>query len=165
MFKRIRQNYPDAHLTIAVIDKGANTKTIESASKMGLSNSVDFPGFLDHDAKIRAGKTHDIFINTNIIENMPVTLIEMAALGLPIVATDVGGIPDLITNNETGLLVPNNDDHSMADAVFTLLKNPNIAKHLSWNGRKMAEMFSFRNVGPQWKALINELCDKRRLYA
>ena len=163
VFKRIYQEYPDAQLTMAGKDEGTRNATIIFAHKMGLKEYIDFPGFLDQEAKAHTGDLHDIYINTNMIENMPVTLIEMAAMGLPIVATDVGGIPDLITNNETGLLVPNNDDQSMADAVFTLLKNPNIAKHLSRNGRKMAEMFSWHNVGPQWKALLNELYDERRL--
>ena len=104
--------------------------------------------------KIREGSSADIFLNTNRIDNTPVSVIEAGAFGLPVVATNVGGIADLVSDGETALLVPDNDDEAMAAAVLRLLTSPNLAEKLSANGRALAERFSWENVRPQWESLF-----------
>ena len=78
-------------------------------------------------------------------------------MGLPVVATNVGGIADLLTDGETGLLVPDADNTAMSKAVLRLLHDPKLAGCLSTNGRKLAERSSWEQVRPRWENLFTEV--------
>jgi asparagine synthetase B (glutamine-hydrolysing) len=69
----------------------------------------------------------------------------------------VGGIPDLLTDGETGLLVPDDDDEAMAKAILRLLNDPALAGRLSANGRQLAERSSWENVRLQWEELFAQV--------
>src|SRR5262249_24420429 len=149
---------PDATLVIAGQDKGLQQKVRQLADKVGVGAFVRFPGYLDTVAKIREGNAADIFLNTNRVDNSPVAVIEACALGLPVVATAVGGIPDLLTDGENALLVPDNDHQAMAAAVLRLLRDPALASRLSLNGARLAERSFWFHVRPQWEELFTEIC-------
>ena len=83
-------------------------------------------------------------------------------MGLPVVATAVGGVPNLLTNEETGLLVPDNDDQAMVGAVARLLANPSLTGRLSSNGRRLATRSSWEKILPQWKRVLAEVMDSRK---
>jgi glycosyltransferase involved in cell wall biosynthesis len=102
-----------------------------------------------------------MFLNTSHIDNMPVSVIEACALGLPVVATDVGGLRDLLTDAETGLLVPDDDDKAMAAAVTRLLNDPGLRERLSINGRLMAERYDWVRVWPLWEEVLTALAAPR----
>ena len=153
----VRKSTKNAILVMAGQDKGKQSTVQEFASKMELIGAVWFSGYLNMANKIQEGNTADIFLNTNRVDNAPVAVIEACALGLPVIATNVGGIADLLTDNETALLVPDNDDKAMAAAVMRLLRDPDLAGRLSANGRKLAERFSWEKVRPQWEKLFTEV--------
>lgn len=100
---RVRRQVPEATLVMAGQNKGMQGEIQGLVRRLGLDSAVRFPGFLDMAAKVREGSAADIFLNTNHVDNMPVSVIEACAMGLPVVATNVGGIPDLLTDSETGL--------------------------------------------------------------
>jgi len=81
----------------------------------------------------------DIFIHPSYIENSPNSLCEAQILGLPVVATDVGGISSLIKNNETGILFPANDPYSLCEIVTSLLSDSQKMQHLGTNARNEAK--------------------------
>lgn len=155
MLKLLRETYPNATLTMAGKDKGMESNVKKYADYLGLSDYVRFPGFLSMEGKIREFSDHDIFINTNLIENFGISIIEAGAFGLPIVATNVGGIPYLFTNEENGLLVPPNDPQAMASAIVRLIEEPGLASRLSLNGRKLAESCGPEIVLPLWEKLVS----------
>ena len=157
---RLQPQVPEVTLVIAGQDKGTQGKVQRLAQELGVSESVRFPGFLDIAAKIREANAADIFINTNRVDNMPVAILEACAMGLPVVATNVGGIPDLLTDGETGLLVPDNDEQAMAAAVLRLLRDPDSASRLSRNGRQLAEHSSWEQLRPQWENLFAEMMSR-----
>jgi len=99
----------------------------------------------------------DMFINTNHIDNAPVAVLEACAMGLPVVSTNVGGIPNLLTDGETALLVPDDDDCAMADAIRSLLNDPGLAARLSAQGRLLAERSSWEKVRPQWERIFSHM--------
>jgi glycosyltransferase involved in cell wall biosynthesis len=154
---RLRREYPDVHLVMA----GAADTSLDGVKRMaegdGLTAHVSFAGFLDQAAKIQVAGQQDIYLNTNRIDNMPVTVIEMAALGLPVVATRVGGLPDLVTDGVNGLLTPDDNDQAMADAVKRLLSEPGLAERLALAGRALAESCSWEKVRARWEEMFNEL--------
>jgi glycosyltransferase involved in cell wall biosynthesis len=153
----VKRIHPDATLVMAGQEKGAQSEVRQLANQLGVEDGIRFPGYLDAEAKIREGQAADIFLNTNRIDNTPVSLIEACALGLPVVATDVGGLADLLVDRDTGLLVPDDDHQAMAEAVLRLLAEPNLANHLSRQGRRMAERFSWEQTLPQWERLLEEV--------
>lgn len=146
----LKRFIPDARLTMAGQEKGRLQHVKEAARARRLSTSIRFPGFLDLEGKQREFARHDIFLNTNRIDNMPVSLLEAAAFGLPIVSTDVGGIPDLFVHEETALLVGSEDPSAMADAVRRLLDDPDLSAHLSDNARRLAEGCSWAALRHRW---------------
>jgi glycosyltransferase involved in cell wall biosynthesis len=144
-------------------DKGLLADVRSEAERMGLGDSLKMCGFLDQDGKRREGGAGgaDIYINTNHVDNTPVAVIEAAALGLPVVATRVGGVEHLLRDGETGLLVDDDDDAAMAAAVLRLVDEPALAERLSLNGRAMAEGSAWDNVHADWQQLFRELAPPR----
>lgn len=154
---RVRKIIPNATLVMGGQDKGEMSAIQSLVNKMDLDGAVRFPGYLNMSNKLREGDAADIFLNTNHVDNTPVSVIEACAMGLPVVSTAVGGIPDLLTNNETAMLVPDNDAEAMAAGVMRLMGEPELASRLSTNGPKLAEQFSWEKVSPKWEALFAEV--------
>jgi glycosyltransferase involved in cell wall biosynthesis len=115
---------------------------------------VEFVGLIPKNEIPALADKHDIYLQTNRIDNMPVSVIEMWACGLPIVATDVGGITYLIRNRIDGMLVASEDCQAMAHACFELLYNSELAKKLSCNGRLRASELSWERIQPMWEKAL-----------
>jgi glycosyltransferase involved in cell wall biosynthesis len=154
---RVRAKFPDATLVMAGRNKGNQPEVERLVSSLGLADRVRFAGFLDMEGKAREGGRSDIFINTNRIDNMPVAIIEACAMGLPVISTNVGGIPNLLTDGQNALVVPDDDDAAMAEAVIALVSDSELSERLSRNGRRLAEQFSWQQVRPQWEGLFAQL--------
>lgn len=153
----LRRTHSTATLTMAGQEKGLIDAVRALAKVRGVAEAVRFPGFLGPDDKAREFAAHDIYLNTNRVDNMPVSVLEAGAFGLPVVATAVGGIPDLLTQDETALLVPDGDAVGMAAAVRRLLAEPSLAARLSVQGRALAESCGWDATRPQWAALFQEV--------
>ncbi|WP_447964786.1 glycosyltransferase family 4 protein [Nitrospira sp. Ecomares 2.1] len=158
---KVREKIPDACLVMGGQNKGLEIEVDQLAKKIGVEGAVRFAGFLDMNAKTHEGHSADIFLNTNHVDNMPVSVVEACAMGLPVVATAVGGVPDLLTHEETGLLVPDNDDQAMVSAIICLLNDPILTGKLSANGRLLAARSSREEVLPQWDHLFAEVMNRR----
>ena len=154
---RVRREVPEATLVMAGQQKGAERETEELTRTLGVEDAVRFAGFLDADGKRREGDAADIFINTNRVDNTPVAVLEAAAMGLPIVATSVGGIPALLEHERDALLVADDDEEGMAAAILRLLRDPDLASRLSRNGRLLAERSGWQAVGAAWKAMLRDV--------
>ena len=156
--KGIQQTHPKASMTLAGQDKGSLAATRQAAKAGDLGEVVSFPGFLEGAAKRRAFAEHDVFLNTNHIDNMPVTLLEAAASGLPIVSTNVGGIPDLLQDEKNALLVPDNDAEAMAQGVRRVLDQPGLSESLATAAREVAVASDVGIVRSQWLDMLSAVC-------
>lgn len=159
---RVRARHPEATLVMAGPDKGGLALVRQRASQMGLAGAVEFPGFLDLAGKHRYAEACDVFLNTSAVDNRPVSVIEACALGLPVVSTDVGGIRDFLTHEETALLVPRGDAAAMAGAVLRLLDDPALVEHLSRNGRALAALSAPERVRAAWEDLFQQVLQGAR---
>jgi glycosyltransferase involved in cell wall biosynthesis len=153
---RLREHVPGATLVMAGQNNGLELQTRQLSEQLGLTDCVRFAGFLGQEQKIAEVEAADIFLNTNRIDNTPVAVLEACAAGLPVVTTRVGGIPDLLTHEGTGLLVEDDDDQAMACAVERLLLEPDLAGLLSANGRSLAMRSSWEQVHPEWQRIFME---------
>ena len=157
---RLKRVLPEASLVMGGQGGSLKREAGKLAEKLGVCDSVRFCGFLNMTAKAREGNSADIFLNTNQVDNMPVSVLEACAMGLPVVATEVGGIPDLLTHEKTGLLVPDNDDQAMAESVLRLINEPDLTGRLSVNGRKLAVQSSWEEIYPRWKQVFAEVMNR-----
>jgi glycosyltransferase involved in cell wall biosynthesis len=150
---RVRSSRPDATLVMAGPDKGTEQATRRLGESLQLDGALRFVGFLDSEGKAREAGRADVFLNTARVDNQPVAVLEAAAFGLPIVATAVGGVPDLLEHESTALLVPE-DAEQMARAVERLLEDPDLAERLSAQGRLLAEQSAPARVVGEWRGLL-----------
>ncbi len=160
-FAIVQREVPNATLVMAGVDKGMEGEIRRSAIEMGLGEAVRFAGFLDEAAKRIEFSDADIYINTNHIDNMPVSVIEACAMGIPVVATEVGGISHLISHGSDGLLVKDDDPNEMAAAILLLLNDPQLAQHISENGRRLAEKSDWTSVRESWADVFSEMLNKK----
>ncbi len=115
---------------------------------------VRFPGRLSKEEWTTLSKNYDVFLNTTNIDNTPVSVVEAMALGLPVISTNVGGLPYLISADIDGILVPPNDPGRMAAAVENLLQDPERALERTRAARKKVEAFDWEVVRKIWKSLL-----------
>jgi L-malate glycosyltransferase len=151
---RIRARFPDALLVLAGQDTPYRSVVESHARELGVADAVRYPGFLDAAGKQREADDTDIFLNTPRIDNRPICVVEAGAFGLPVVSTDVGGMRDLVENERNALLVPDDDDRAMADAVMRLVADPALAERLSIEGRALAEQSAIELVLPKWERVL-----------
>lgn len=157
VLNEVRKVKPQAKMTMAGQEKGRLEEVRRLCEVRELQDALRFAGFLDLAGKQREFNSHDIFLNTNRVDNTPVSVLEAAAFGLPVVATQVGGIPYLLKDNHSALLVNDNDVHGMTQAVLRLLNEPELARRLSINGRALAECCDWKSVQPAWETVFSEL--------
>lgn len=143
----------NARLTMVGPDSDGSLKAVQALAK-DLKVEVTFTGKLSKPEWIALAKDHNIFINTTNFDNMPVSVIEAMALGLPVVSTHVGGLPYLIKHEVDGLLVPANDVVAMADAVLRLQADPDFANSLAVKARERAEGFDWAVVRERWLEVL-----------
>lgn len=111
---------------------------------------VKFTGKLPKKEWIELSKQYNLFINTTNVDNMPVSVIEAMALGLPVVSTNVGGMPYLIEQHHNGVLVQPNNVDAMTEAIVRLWEDKSKLKSLSKNARKTAEEFDWEHIKQRW---------------
>lgn len=150
-FALLSERYPDATLTMGGADHGLLQATKERAAVLGVADRVTFAGYLDPQAKAEAFANHDIFLNTNRVDNMPISVLEAAACGLVPVATAVGGIPAMLTDGRDAVLVPAGDAPALAAATQGLLDDPDRFAKLSVGARSLAESTAWPAVHLQWR--------------
>ena len=117
---------------------------------------INFTGRLDKKDWIALSTSYDIFINTTNFDNTPVSVIEAMALGLPVISTDVGGMPYLIEHRETGILVKPNDETAFIEEIIKLMEHPAATEKLSLSARAKVESFNWAQVREQWFSVLKE---------
>ena len=116
---------------------------------------VRFPGRLSKASWTALSEKYDIFLNTTNIDNTPVSVIETMAMGIPVVSTNVGGLPYLISADIDGVLVPPNDPERMATAVKNILSDQQRSLERTIAARKKVEAFDWERVKNSWKDVLS----------
>lgn len=147
---QIRTRWPGARLTVA--GSGPERDALQRLSdELGIGASVTFAGRIDN---ARIGLLYaqaDVLLNPSTADNMPISILEALASGVPVVSTDAGGIPDLVRDGETALLVRVGDFAAMADAAARILSDPTLAEGLRRNGLDEVSRYAWPSVRNQWR--------------
>jgi L-malate glycosyltransferase len=154
-FALIQQRYPDAQLTIAA-DGSERGKLERLARELDLHHTR-FIGKVDYPRMPELLDAADIYLNANDLDNMPSSLIECMAAGLPVVSTNAGGIPYIITHEQTGLLVACNDHEAMARSAIRLLEDQPLASAMANRARSECEKYQWQAVRSEWLRLYQQL--------
>ena len=110
---------------------------LDLAERLSVRDRLVLVGFQDEVAPLL--NAMDLFILPSHTEGLPITILEAMAAGRPVVATSVGGIPEVVRDGETGILIHSRDPEGLAEAVIRLLEAPRLARAMGEEGRKRVE--------------------------
>jgi len=156
-FGIIQQRWPEAVLTIA--HDGPCRPALEQLARHLRLRNTRFIGSVAPANVPELYDSAEIYITTPNIDNMPGSLLECFASGLPIVATRAGGIPYIATHEQTALLVDLNDHEAVAASCLRLLEDEELVRHLTQAGRRELARYTPEHSRDQWAALYHELVD------
>ena len=153
-FRDVVRVLPQARLVI--IGDGPERATIAAeVAEMGLTGSVILTGHREDVASLLRGL--DIYANSSIFEGVSLTILEAMAAGLPVVATRVGGTPEVVVEGETGRLVPARDVGAMAEALLTIATDSDTARRMAASGRSRVErQFTIERMVERYAAVYRE---------
>ncbi len=150
VLKRLQDAGYDCELCMVGPDTGDGSFQATKTQAKDLNVTVRFTGKLPKSDWLALAADYNMFINTTNYDNMPVSVIEAMALGLPVVSTDVGGMPYLITSGETGLLVPPDDVDAFEGAIIRLVADVTATQRMAERARVMVEGFDWNVVKGMW---------------
>lgn len=163
-FSLVHARHPDATLTVA--GSGPQAQSLAALVKtLGLAGSITFAGRLDREAMAQAYRTADITINPSLVDNMPNSVLETLASGVPVVSTNVGGVPFIVEHEQTALLVPPKSPDAMADAILRLMDDSALSKKLVENGLAEVKKYTWPCVWPVLADVYGKACRSTRLQA
>jgi glycosyltransferase involved in cell wall biosynthesis len=144
-FCELRRHLPDARLTVA--GEGRERRKLEAlARQLCIGEATVFTGRLDNERMGELYRTADATLNPSLVDNMPISILESLACGVPVVSTRVGGVPYLVEDGRTALLVPPGDHLAMADALRRVLTDRALAQGLAAAGLETAQSYAWPRV-------------------
>ena len=160
-FAIIQQSCPDASLTVA--GDGSQRRLLEQLARELNLHNVKFTGQIGHEKVSELYDAADIYLNGSEIDNQPLSLLEAFACGLPVVTTNAGGIPDIVTHERTGLLVQRGDYQAMAECALRLLRDAELARAITVQAFEECHKYGWDAVRGKWLDLYEGLAATRKL--
>ncbi len=148
-FARVRERFPGARLTVA--GSGPDAAALrELAGRLGVSEAVNFCGRVDNRDIPALYAGADLMLNPSRVDNMPISILEALASGVPVVSTDAGGIPYVVSDRQSALLVPVGEPERMAAAAIEVLADRALRERLVANGLTAADEYSWERIRLRW---------------
>jgi glycosyltransferase involved in cell wall biosynthesis len=160
-FARIQRELPDASLVVAG-DGSERAALAQLAAELRLTN-VQFLGRVDPERMPALYEDADVYLNSPNIDNMPLSILEAFAAGLPVVTTNAGGIPYIVRDGVNGLMVQSDDHKALAAAGLRLLREPHLAARLAERAREEClSTWVWPAVAPAWNQLYHRVSTQAR---
>lgn len=150
-FALLRGRCRDA--TLVVAGHGSQEASLRRMAARIVGDGVRFTGRVEPEGIAALYDAADVFLNSSVVDNQPVSILEAFAAGLPVVTTPVGDIPNMVRDGETGLVVPVDVPSAMAEAVAVLLGDPGRARALARAARQEVEQYAWPRVREEWAAV------------
>lgn len=153
----------DARLRLRIVgeDWGGYGVIQSLARELHLGDRVTLVGRLARPELLREFADADLFVLPSLFDSFPITLLEAMASGLPVVATRVGGVPDVVAHGKTGILVDPGDAPALARAMESLATDESLRTTLGRNGRERSALFSWESIIPRIKKVYEEAVSER----
>ncbi len=155
----LKNRHPN--IIFKIIGDGSETEKLKNlAEKLSLGKNVDFIG------KISESETHEIFAHSTIFvlntiyEGLSHAILNAMNVGISVIATPVGGNPEVVQNGYNGLLAPYNDENAWLSAIDSLLSDKSMREKFSQNGKKTLEKFRWDELIQKTIAVFTNLCEK-----
>jgi glycosyltransferase involved in cell wall biosynthesis len=154
LIEAMKEAAQEVPIACVIIGEGeAREELTRQIEAVGLQGRASLPGYLPRETILSALASCDIFAMPSRYEGTPIALLEAGSLACPIIASNAGGMPELVSHEEHALLVPPEDPHALAQALIRLAKDRALAKRLGESAQKrVRENFSLEN---QVNATIN----------
>jgi glycosyltransferase involved in cell wall biosynthesis len=157
-FALVAKTHPQARLVVA--GSGPLLADLERvAGELGIAQAVTFTGRVDNQRMAELYREADLMLNPSLVDNTPNSVIEALASGVPVVSTNVGGVPYLVEDGQTALLVPPGSPEAMAAAVLRVAADPLLAASLREAGLRHVRQFAWTEVRPRlletYRAVLN----------
>lgn len=162
---RMRQVDSSAHLLL--VGEGPEQRVLQQlAARLGVAGAVTFAGYVPQDRMAPYYRAADVFALPSEFDNSPNVVLEAMACGLPVVATNVGGVADYVVGDRGGSLVPGGDADALADALNRWLADDDRRRAASvFNRQRVLERFSWRVSAERLLEVYREVLDRRQTRA
>ena len=157
-FSIVQKKFAEARLVVAG-SGGEEARLKKLAADLQLKNT-QFVGRVAPENMPRFYDAADVYLNSSIVDNMPLSIVEAYACGLPVVTTEAGGIPYILENGKTGLTVKIGDYEALANAAVRLLENQQLASVVAANAREYCRNFTPEKVRVRWLELYEKLANE-----
>lgn len=154
-FRIIQNAIPGARM-IVVGDGPQREQLLNLAKELCLTN-IEFRGAVNPDKMPGIYDEADIFLNSSIIDNMPLSILEAFSSGLPVVTTGAGGIPFIVEDRKTALVIGVNDPNELATSALELIRDQQLARDLAHRARNEVNRYRWAEVKKRWLAVYEEL--------
>ncbi len=156
--KLVKNHVDDVYLVFAGRGK-MQEELIEMVEKLGIEKNVCFKGYVEDELKPLYYKAADIFCLPSITtaEAFGIVNLEAMACETPIVSTKLGGIPDVVEDNKSGLLAQPNDEESLAEKLIYLLENEDVAKKMGYYGKQKVKEYSWDRIATKTENIYKKL--------
>jgi len=161
LLEAVRRLTPEIPMQCALVGDGSDRRALEARAKMmGLASAVRFLGFRDDVPAIL--RTADLFVFPSLWEPLGIAVLEAMALGRPVIACAAGGIPEIITDGDSGILVSPGDPIALANGIKRLLADRGLAVSLGRRAREVIERrFDVRTMARAYEQWYEELLARK----
>jgi len=159
-FARVQERFPDVRLTL--VGSGSQAEALKATARRLELRGVTFVGAVPPSEIGRCYDAADIYVQTPAIDNMPLSVLEAFASGLPVVSTRVGGVPAVVTDGVDGLLAPDDDPDSIAARIIELIEAPDHAQQLAAAGHDKSAQYDWEQVRESWLAVYQAVAASNR---
>lgn len=140
-----RKSIPGIRLVVA--GSGPERTMLEELTReLGMAEAVSFTGRVDNVDMANLYRSADIMLNPSLVDNMPNSVLEALACGVPVISTNVGGVPYIVDDGKTALLVPPKNPEAMAASITSLLADPELSRRLRDAGLEAVQQYTWANV-------------------
>jgi glycosyltransferase involved in cell wall biosynthesis len=157
-FAEVQKIFPEARLDL--VGGGPLEAEIRARVAELKLGGVEFKGVVEHEEISRSYDEADIFVNASRLDNMPVSVLEAFASGLPVVSTEPEGMRFVVEDGRTGLLSAVGDASALAENVVRLVRDADLAEQMAVNARREVERYAWGTVREQWVEIYRTMSSR-----
>lgn len=145
---------------VQILGGGPDEKKLKHLAKnLKVDNQIEFLGYIESEKIPEYLAQADIFVRTSRSEGLGNSFLEAMGAGLPVIGTSVGGIPDFLKDQETGLFVKVNDPKDLAEKILSLMGNKTLCNEIAKNGQELVRAkYSWNLISEKMTKIFNKLC-------